>query len=78
MAPSFRTLLRFLLRALIALVALVVVIVALFAYFAYSPSSPAPRLSGALTRGTMSVAGLARTYSTYVPRDLAKERRSWW
>ena len=72
MAPSVRTLLRYLLRALIAVVALVVVLVALFAYFAYSPSSPAPRLSGALTKGTMTVSGLTRTYSTYLPRDLAK------
>jgi polyhydroxybutyrate depolymerase len=72
MAPSFRTLLRFLLRALIAVVALVVVLVALFAYFAYTPSSPVPRLSGTLTKGSLTVAGLTRTYSTYVPRDLAK------
>jgi polyhydroxybutyrate depolymerase len=67
-----KTLLRFLLRALIAVVALVVVLVALFAYFAYTPSSAAPRLSGALTKGTITVSGLTRTYSTYVPRDLAK------
>ena len=72
MAPSFRTLLRFLLRALIVVVALVVVLVALFAYFAYTPSSAIPRLSGTLTKGTMTVAGLTRTYSTYVPRELAK------
>jgi len=67
-----KSLLRFLLRALIAVVALVVVLAALFAYFAYTPSSPAPRLSGTLTKGTMTVAGLPRTYSTYVPRDLPK------
>jgi polyhydroxybutyrate depolymerase len=72
MAPSFRRLLRFLLRALIAVVAFAVVLVALFAYFVYTPSSAAPRLSGTLTKGTLAVAGLTRTYSTYVPRELAK------
>jgi polyhydroxybutyrate depolymerase len=50
----------------------VVVLVALFAYFAYTPASAAPRLSGTLTKGTITEAGLTRTYSTYVPRDLAK------
>ena len=65
-------LLRFLLRALIVVVAFVVVLVALFAYFAYTPRSEVPRLSGTLTKGTITVAGLTRTYSTYVPRELAK------
>src|SRR5438309_9356384 len=67
-----RRLPRFLLRALIAVVAFVVMLVALFAYFAYTPSSAVPRLSGTLTKGTITVAGLTRTYSTYVPRELAK------
>jgi polyhydroxybutyrate depolymerase len=67
-----RRLLRFLLRALIVVAAFVVVLVALFAYFVYTPSSAVPRLSGALTKGAITVAGLTRTYSTYVPRELAK------
>ncbi len=67
-----RRLLRFLLRALIAVVAFAVVLAALFAYLVYTPSPPVPRLSGTLTKGTLTVAGLARTYSTYVPRELAK------
>jgi polyhydroxybutyrate depolymerase len=67
-----KRLLRFLLRALIVVVAFVVVLVALFAYFAYTPFSAVPRLSGTLTKGTVTVAGLTRTYSTYVPRELPK------
>jgi polyhydroxybutyrate depolymerase len=69
MAPR---LLRFLLRALIVVVAFVVALVALFAFFAYTPRSAVPRLSGTLTKGTITVAELTRTYSTYVPRELAK------
>src|SRR6476646_5993279 len=64
--------LRFLLRTLLAVVALVVALVALFFYFAYTPRSEVPRLSGTLTKGTIAVAGLTRTYSPYVPRDLEK------
>ena len=71
MQSVMRRLLRFLLRTLIVLVACVVVLVALFAYFAYTPSSAVPQLSGTLTKGTISVARLTRTYSTYVPRELA-------
>jgi polyhydroxybutyrate depolymerase len=67
-----RRFLRFLLRALIVIVALIVVLAALFAYFAYTPSSDIPRLSGILTKGTIAVDGLKRTYSTYVPRGLPK------
>ena len=43
-----------------------------FAYFAYSTSPEVPRLSGTMTRGTVTVGGLQRTYRTYVPRELAK------
>src|SRR5438309_8594749 len=67
-----RRLPRFLLRALIVVVAFAVVLVTLLAYFAYTPASAVPRLSGTLTKGTITVAGLTRTYSTYVPRELAK------
>ena len=60
------------LRVLLWGVALVVVLAALFGYFVYSPASAVPRLSGRLTRGSMTVAGLQRTYRTYVPHGLAK------
>jgi polyhydroxybutyrate depolymerase len=45
---------------------------ALLAYSGYSAAPEIPRLSGTLTRGTMTVGGLKRTYRTYVPRGLAK------
>jgi polyhydroxybutyrate depolymerase len=45
---------------------------ALFGYFVYSPAPEVPRLSGKLTRGTIAVGRLKRTYLTYVPRGLAK------
>jgi polyhydroxybutyrate depolymerase len=54
------------------IVALVVVVAALFAFLVYTPASEVPSLSGTLTRGTMTVSGLKRTYRTYVPRGLAK------
>lgn len=67
-----RRALRFLLRAFIVLVALFAVLAALFAYFVYTPRSEVPRLSGTLTRGSIAVNGLRRTYSIYVPRGLPK------
>ena len=45
---------------------------ALFGYFVYSPAPEVPQLSGTLTKGTIEVGGLKRTYLTYVPRGLAK------
>src|SRR5258708_5635178 len=67
-----RRVLRFIFRGLIGVIALVGVLGALFAYLAYSTSPEVPRLSGLLTRGTMTVGGLTRTYRTYVPGGLAK------
>ncbi|HEX7139641.1 MAG TPA: PHB depolymerase family esterase, partial [Vicinamibacterales bacterium] len=64
--------LRILLRAVMVVVALIVVLAALFAYLAYIPSSPMPRLSGTVAKGSMNVAGLRRTYQTYVPRGFQK------
>jgi polyhydroxybutyrate depolymerase len=45
---------------------------ALFGYFVYSPAPEVPQLSGTLTKETIEVDGLTRTYWTYVPQDLAK------
>src|ERR1700730_17351755 len=67
-----RRVLRLIFRGLIGVVALVVVLGALLGYFGYSAAPEVPRLSGELTRGTMTVGGLKRTYRTYVPRGLAK------
>jgi polyhydroxybutyrate depolymerase len=55
-----------------SLIGIVCVLGALFGYFVYSPAPEVPALSGALTRGTVTVGGLTRTYRTYVPRGLAK------
>ena len=44
----------------------------LFGYFVYSPAPAVPQLSGTLTKGTIEVGGLKRTYLTYVPRGLSK------
>jgi polyhydroxybutyrate depolymerase len=67
-----RRVLRFVLWGLIGVVALGGALGALFGYFVYSPAPEVPRLSGALTKGTIAVGGLKRTYLTYVPRGLAK------
>jgi polyhydroxybutyrate depolymerase len=45
---------------------------ALFGYFVYSPAPEVPQLSGTLTKKTIEVDGLTRTYRTYVPQGLAK------
>ena len=66
---AMRRVLRFVLWGLISVVALGG---ALFGYFVYSPAPEVPRLSGTLTKGTIEVGGLKRTYLTYVPRGLAK------
>jgi polyhydroxybutyrate depolymerase len=67
-----RRVLRLILRGSIGVVALVAVLLALFGYLAYSPAPEVPRLSGTLTRESMTVGELKRTYRTYVPRGLAK------
>jgi len=41
-------------------------------YYAYTPASEIPDLSGTPTTGSIEVGGLKRTYTTYVPRGLAK------
>jgi len=67
-----RTVLRFFFWSLIGVVALGAALGALFGYFVYSPAPEVPRLSGALTKGSVVVGELKRTYLTYVPQGLAK------
>jgi hypothetical protein len=67
---AMRRVLRFVLWGLISVVALGG---ALFGYFVYSPAPEVPPLSGTLTKGTIEVRGLKRTYLTHVPRGLAKD-----
>lgn len=67
-----RRVLRFILWGLIGVVALGGALGALFGYFVYSSAPEVPGLSGTLTKGTIAVGELKRTYLTYVPRVLAK------
>jgi polyhydroxybutyrate depolymerase len=67
-----RRVLRILRFCLLSLLALVALGGALFGYFIYSPAPEVPQLSGALTKNSIEVAGLKRTYLTYVPRGLRK------
>jgi polyhydroxybutyrate depolymerase len=64
--------LRVLRFCLVSLLALAALCGALFGYFIYSPDPAVPTLSGALTRGSIEVGGLNRTYRAYLPRSLAK------
>jgi polyhydroxybutyrate depolymerase len=66
-----RRFLRFLRFLLVSLVVVVVSASALFWYFIYSPDPELPTLSGAMTKGSIEVGGLKRSYRTYVPRSLA-------
>jgi polyhydroxybutyrate depolymerase len=63
---------RFLLIGLLSLLALVAVGAALFAFFLYTPEPELPQLSGTLSKGSMEVAGVKRSYRSYVPKGLPK------
>jgi polyhydroxybutyrate depolymerase len=67
-----RRVLRFLVFCLLSLLGLVVLCGALFGYFVYTPPPEIPHLSGTLSKGSIEVGGLKRTYMTYVPQGLAK------
>jgi polyhydroxybutyrate depolymerase len=64
-----RCLLRFCLWSVLVIVGLCGV---LFGYYGYTPASETPRLSGTLSKGSIEMGGLKRTYTTYVPRGLPK------
>ena len=61
---------RFLLIGLASLLALVALAAALLAYFIHTPEPALPQLSGTLSRATMEVGGVQRSYRTYVPKGL--------
>ena len=67
-----RNALRILLFGAIGLVALAGTLGALFAILVYTPAPELPHLSGTLTKGSIAVGGLTRTYRLYVPKELAK------
>ena len=57
---------------LLSMLVVIVVGGALFGYFIYSPDPEIPQLSGTLTKTSIEVGGLKRTYRTYIPKGLAK------
>lgn len=63
---------RFLLFCLYGLLGLVALCAALFGYFIYSAEPELPQLSGAVTKASIEVDGLKRSYRTYIPKGLAK------
>jgi polyhydroxybutyrate depolymerase len=67
-----RRVLRFLVFCLLSLLGLVALCGALLGYFVYTPPPEIPHLSGTLTKGSIEVGGLKRTYTTYVPGGLAQ------
>lgn len=64
--------LRFLGLCLLGLFGLMALAGALIGYFIYSPDPEVPHLSGTLSKDSIDVGGLHRTYRTYVPRGLSK------
>ncbi len=64
--------LRFLRFCLYGLLSFVAVCAALFGYFIYSADPELPQLSGTVTKASIEVDGLTRTYRTYLPKGLAK------
>jgi polyhydroxybutyrate depolymerase len=63
---------RLLLTGLLSLLALLALAAALLAYFLYTPEPELPSLSGTLSKASMDVAGVPRSYRTYVPKGLPK------
>lgn len=57
---------------LLSLVLVLALAAALLGYFIYTPAPEVPPLSGTLSKATIEVGGLKRTYQTYVPRGLQK------
>src|ERR1035437_6945788 len=66
---AMKHVLRFCLWSMVAIVVLGGV---LFGDFVSTPATEIPHLSGTLTKETIEVDGLTRTYRTYVPQGLAK------
>jgi polyhydroxybutyrate depolymerase len=67
-----KTILKLLRFGLYLILAVVVVGGMLFGYFVYTPDPGVPTLSGTLTKDSIEVGGLTRTYLSYVPHGLPK------
>lgn len=65
-----RKFLRFVRFLIVSLVVVVAAGAALFWYFLYTPDPSLPTLSGMVTRESIKVGGMKRTYRLYVPRAL--------
>jgi polyhydroxybutyrate depolymerase len=66
-APPMNRIRRFLVRGLLAFLGLLAVLAALLAYFIYTPDPELPQLSGTLSKASMNVDGVERSYRSYVP-----------
>jgi polyhydroxybutyrate depolymerase len=64
--------LAFLRSCVYGLLGIIAVCGALFGYFIYSPDPELPQLSGTVTKSSIAVGELKRTYRTYLPKDLLK------
>lgn len=67
-----KKILRFLKLGLLGLLSLAGLFAALLGYFIYTPEPERPQLSGTLGKATIEVAGLKRSYRTYIPKDLPR------
>ncbi len=54
----------------LGLLGLLCMLVALLGYFVYTPDPQIPQLSGTLSKASIEVGGLTRSYRTYVPKGL--------
>ncbi|MBK9623863.1 MAG: prolyl oligopeptidase family serine peptidase [Rhodocyclaceae bacterium] len=67
-----KNLLRLLRFTVLSILVVIALGGALFGYFIYSPDPEMPPLSGTLTKASIEVGGLKRTYRTYIPKGLPK------
>ncbi|WP_181373082.1 alpha/beta hydrolase family esterase [Massilia glaciei] len=58
--------------SLLGLLGLLALLAGLLGYFVYTPEPEEPQLSGKLSEGSIEMAGLQRSYRTYVPKNLPK------
>ncbi|MBY0238269.1 MAG: hypothetical protein K2X55_03035, partial [Burkholderiaceae bacterium] len=61
---------RFLTLGLLGLLGLASVLAGLLGYFVYTPDPERPQLSGTVSKASIEVGGLMRSYRTYVPKGL--------
>lgn len=67
-----RKIFRYLCLFLASLLGLIAIGGALFTYYLHSPDPELPKLTGSLTKASIEIGGVKRSYRTYLPRDLPK------